>query len=287
MTIESAALDQWYAVEALAHLPAGTTRHRLLGCDLDTERSADGAIRVRTSGGRVLAHRCRYGHLWVCLGAPPRDIPDIPEAGEADRRCIPCGAVDVRASGLRVVENFLDMAHFPFVHSGILGAEPETEVPDYRAEIRRDCDEVWATDCRFFQPRAALAATGGLLARYDYRVAAPFLVMLYKTSPLDPERRDVIALFVQPIEPDVARAHPMLFVIDPHSDAASLIRFQQFIFVQDRIILENQRPRLLPLEPRAEMPTRADAVSVAYRRWLKEKGLRYGTTAGPMPQGSA
>jgi hypothetical protein len=36
---------------------------------------------------------------------------------------------------------------------------------------------------------------------------------------------------------------------------------------------------LLPLEPRAEIPTRADASSVAYRRWLKEKGIVYGTTA--------
>jgi hypothetical protein len=33
------------------------------------------------------------------------------------------------------------------------------------------------------------------------------------------------------------------------------------------------------LEPRAEIPTRADASSVAYRRWLKEKGIVYGTTA--------
>ena len=59
------------------------------------------------------------------------------------------------------------------------------------------------------------------------------------------------------------------------------MRFQQLIFLQDRIILENQRPVLLPLEPRAEIPTRADGSSVAYRRWLKEKGVVYGTTAGP------
>ncbi len=49
------------------------------------------------------------------------------------------------------------------------------------------------------------------------------------------------------------------------------------IFLQDRIILENQRPRLLLLAPRAEIPTRANIVSVVYRRWLKEKGLTYGT----------
>jgi phenylpropionate dioxygenase-like ring-hydroxylating dioxygenase large terminal subunit len=71
-----------------------------------------------------------------------------------------------------------------------------------------------------------------------------------------------------------------MFLLDEGTPHATLIQFQQLIFLQDRIILENQRPRLLPLEPRAEIPTRADISSVAYRRWLKEKGLTYGTAEG-------
>ena len=54
------------------------------------------------------------------------------------------------------------------------------------------------------------------------------------------------------------------------------IQFQQGIFLQDRIILENQRPACLPLDPRAEMPSRADTSSIQYRRWLREQGLRFG-----------
>ena len=70
-----------------------------------------------------------------------------------------------------------------------------------------------------------------------------------------------------------------MFLIDDVSTTTELVNFQQLIFLQDRIILENQRPVLLPMEPRAEIPTRADASSIAYRRWLKEKGITYGTTA--------
>ena len=98
--------------------------------------------------------------VWTTLGEPARDIVDIPEAAEPDRRFVPCGAVTVNASGLRIVENFLDMAHFPFVHTDILGAEPHTEVLHYTTEIRRDVDEVWATNCQFFQPKAAMSAQG-------------------------------------------------------------------------------------------------------------------------------
>ena len=119
------------------------------------------------------------------------------------------------------------------------------------------------------------------MTQYMYRVANPFATILYKTCLNAAHRWDVICLFVQPLAPARCRAHPVMFLIDDTSSLTELIHFQQLIFLQDRIILENQRPTLLPLEPRAEIPTRADATSIAYRRWLKQKGVMYGTSARP------
>jgi phenylpropionate dioxygenase-like ring-hydroxylating dioxygenase large terminal subunit len=277
---EKAALDQWYCIDALSDIRPGESINRLLGYDLTVTHDASGEIFVRRADSGILVpSRQRYGYLWVTLGEPSGDILPIPEADEPDRRLVVCGAISVKASGLRIVENFLDMAHFPFVHTDILGAEPHTEVRHYTTEIRRDVDEVWATNCEFFQPQAALSSTEGIMTKYTYRVANPFAVMLYKTCPNAANRWDVICLFVQPLDPGRCRAHPVMFLIDDVSTVTELVAFQQVIFLQDRIILENQRPVLLPLEPRAEIPTRADASSVAYRRWLKEKGIVYGTTA--------
>ena len=45
---------------------------------------------------------------------------------------------------------------------------------------------------------------------------------------------------------------------------------------QDKPILENQFPKRLPLDPRAEIPARSDASSLAYRRWLTAQGVTYG-----------
>ena len=279
---EKASLDQWYVIDATSDILPEAKPNRLLGRDLVVAREADGTVIVREkleggSLGEILPTRERYGFIWTTLGTPERELFDIPEADEPDRRHVVCGAVAVRASGLRIVENFLDMAHFPFVHTDILGAEPHTEVRHYTTEIRRDVDEVWATNCEFFQPQAALSATGGTMTQYMYRVAAPFQTLLYKTCPAAANRWDVICLFVQPLDHDRCRAHPVMFIIDDESTLTSMVHFQQLIFLQDRIILENQRPRLLPLEPRAEIPTRADISSVAYRRWLKEKGVTFGT----------
>ena len=279
---DTATLDQWYVIDSLGDVPAGPRRNRLLGVDLTTSRDSAGRIVVLADGHDTpLPTREAYDCLWTTLGTPARDLPSIPEAAESDRRHVVCGTVLVRASGLRIVENFLDMAHFPFVHTDILGAEPNTEVLSYTTEIRRDVDEVWATNCQFFQPQAAVSATEGIMTQYQYRVASPFVTVLYKTCPNAEGRWDVIALFVQPLDPDRCRAHPLMFLIDDISPFSTLIEFQQLIFLQDRIILENQRPRLLPLEPRLEIPTRADSSSIAYRRWLKEKGVVYGTTSGP------
>jgi phenylpropionate dioxygenase-like ring-hydroxylating dioxygenase large terminal subunit len=275
---EKAALDQWYCIEARQDIAAGDIASRLLGVDLRISRDATGVISVIAADrDDALPTRERYGYLWTTLGSPATDLLPIPEADETDRRVIVCGAISVKTSGLRIVENFLDMAHFPFVHTDILGAEPHTEVLHYTTEIRRDVDEVWATNCQFFQPQAALSATGGIMTQYMYRVANPFATILYKTCLNAANRWDVICLFVQPLDPDRCRAHPVMFLIDDVSPLTELIHFQQLIFLQDRIILENQRPALLPLEPRAEIPTRADASSIAYRRWLKEKGITYGT----------
>ncbi|PKU25473.1 (2Fe-2S)-binding protein [Telmatospirillum siberiense] len=284
-TTDKVALDQWYAVETAADLGSRAIVTRLLGQDIELGRDGAGRPTVREirddgKPGTPLPVRERYGCLWTTLGRPVGDIFDIAEAGEADRRFVPCGWVSMRASGLRVVENFLDMAHFPFVHTNILGSEPRTEVPAYASEIRRDVDEVWATNCTFFQSRIAATESAGDFVHLTYRVPNPFTVMLYRICPTAPERLDAIALFIHPLEEDLCRAQPVMYLVDAHSTDTALLNFEQVIFLQDRIIVENQRPLRLPLEPRKEIPTWADSSSLTYRRWLKEKGLRFGTTLG-------
>lgn len=284
-TTDQVALNDWYAIATASEVTAQPVTTRLLGQDIEYRLSESGAPLVREilddgTRGPGLPVQVRYGCLFTSLGTPVKDIVHIEEAEEEDRRFVPCGWVTMRASGLRVVENFLDMAHFPFVHTDILGSEPHTEVPTYQSEIRRDVDEVWATNCTFFQPRIAATEDKGDFVHLTYRVPSPFVVMLYRVCPTSPNRLDAIALFIQPMEEGLCRAQPVMYLVDSVSSHKALLNFEQVIFLQDRVIVENQRPLLLPLEPRAEIPTRADSSSIAYRRWLKEKGVRFGTTAG-------
>ena len=278
MTDDRVALDDWYpvadAVPATAH---GT---RLLGHPLRVGY-AGGRARVtapRDDGReqRELPVVERFGLVWTTLGSPAKDVYDLPEAREPGRRYVRCGWVTLRTSAPRIVENFLDMAHFPFVHAGVLGSEPWTEVADYDAEIRRDVDEVWATNCKFFQPRVAVTESDGAYAALTYRVPSPFQVMLYRVCPAAPDRLDAILLAVHPLDEHRCRAQPVEYLVDDRSTDRELLNFEQAIFLQDRFIVENQRPLSLPLRPGPEIPVRADAASMAYRRWLREKGLTFG-----------
>jgi phenylpropionate dioxygenase-like ring-hydroxylating dioxygenase large terminal subunit len=217
----------------------------------------------------------RYGYTWISQGVPQRPLFALPEYDQAGRRIVDCGAFGLRTSGLRVVENFLDMGHFPYVHTDILGKEPHTEVRKYRVSTD-ESDELWATGCEFWQPKAAAASLEGMDVDYTYRVMQPFSAAIYKTSPSRPAERDVIVLFVQPLSEAECRAHLLMLLYDDDHDDTALIAFQQSLFGQDKPILENQLPHLLPLDPRAEISVRADATSTAYRHWLRQRGVTYG-----------
>ena len=266
--------DYWYPVGLLSGIDAsrGTL---LLGVDITVGRTG-GAFWVKDAAGNALPTVKRFGHLWTCPGTPSGDLFTIPEADTPGRQLVDVGSVRVKCSPLRAVENFLDIAHFPFVHTDILGAEPHTEVERYNVDIREEVNEVWATKVKFFQPQAAKSAEGGITTEYMYRVASPTCAVLYKTCPPRPGEWDVITLFVQPLNEEWCEVWPWMALYDDDSTMAEMVSFQQLIFMQDRSILENQIPTKLPLDPGMEAPTQADLTSVAYRRWLKKIGYFYG-----------
>ena len=282
-TTDPVARNDWQVIGRTDDIKYGKPRlTRLLGQNLVAEREKNGNLNVFeiSEKGKVLAH-CQvqenFGHVWTTLGKTTKPIFDIPEFQQLDRKYVGCGGVTVKASALRVVENFLDIAHFPYVHTNFLGSEPLTQVSDYRAEIRSDVDEVWADDITFHQDKAMLSAAGGQTIHYMYRVVSPFNTILYKTCPEKPNEWDLIGLFAQPLDEDVCCVFAFMLVYDSLNTETDLIQFQQMIFFQDIIILENQIPSGLPLQDGAERSIKADKTVLQYRKWLKKKGLQFGT----------
>ena len=70
----------------------------------------------------------------------------------------------------------------------------------------------------------------------------------------------------------------MAYNYPPGKSDEELIQYQDTLAREDMRTVESQRPQLLPLDLGQEIPVPSDSLSVAYRRWLKGMGLKFGTT---------
>ena len=221
------------------------------------------------------------GLVWVRLEAPEAEATELPvftAEGDTRLRKLNCGPYDVAASAARIVENFLDVTHFGFVHEGWLGSRDATTMDDYRVETTPT--GLLALGCKAWQPQSNLHSTAPAQVEYTYEVTAPYAAVLSKV----PEEgttaiegwRESIALYICPLTPERSRVWFRMAVADFDSPDEKLQAFQHTIFTQDQPILESQRPKPLPLDPRAEMSIAVDKASIAYRRFLKTRGITFG-----------
>jgi len=222
---------------------------------------------------RIKSYACTvaYDLVWVCLGQAIQAPPPFPEWDLDDYRKILCGPYRVGASGPRLVENFLDIAHFPFVHEGILGVKARPEIADYEVEITPDGVE--ARGVQVYQPDPYGTGQGDTV-RYLYRVSRPLTAYLRKASE-GPQFS--ILLTILPHSPVDSTAWMWMAMNYGHDiPEAELVAWQDEIFAQDRPIVESQRPELLPLDLQAELHLRSDRLAIAYRQWLNDLGLTFG-----------
>jgi phenylpropionate dioxygenase-like ring-hydroxylating dioxygenase large terminal subunit len=223
---------------------------------------------------RVKTYRAKvgYGMVWVALGDPKHDLPHFDEGFDPHFRKVICGPYRVNASGPRIIENFLDVGHFPFVHEGILGDKAHPEIADYEAQTTSA--GVLATNIRVYQPDGFGTGHGDYV-QYTYKALRPLTAYLTKVT-TGPTLS--IILSIQPHGPSDSTAW-MVMAMNYMTDAPEqeLVAFQDRIFWQDAPILRSQRPELLPLDLQAELHLKSDRTAIAYRKWLNELGVSFGT----------
>lgn len=219
-------------------------------------------------------HACvHFDFVWVCLGDPQSPLPPFAEWKDASFRRILCGPYRFRAAGPRMVENFLDVAHFPFVHENILGVRERADIADY--DVTTNEEGVQARDILIYQPNPDGSGEAKIV-NYTYEVYRPLVAYFRKETP---GPRFAILLMVTPQDP-LSSLMWMWMVMNHSYDTPEeeLRAFQDEIALQDLPIVESQRPEMLPLDLQAELHLRSDRTAIAYRRWLNDLGLRYGTS---------
>lgn len=226
--------------------------------------------------GRAMARAwpCREsaGLVWVSLEPALDEPPSLPEADDPAFRAIPCGPYPAAAGAPRLIENFLDVAHLPIVHEGLLGESSRAEVASY--EVEWNGDRPVARDIRIFQSNPEGFAQPGEVS-YEYGVLGPFTVYLRKRTAAG---NFVLLFAVAPRSPTESLGFfTMLMDYGDPADDAGIVAFQEKIFAQDLPIVASQRPELLPLDLAEELHLPSDRLAIAYRQYLRRIGLGFGT----------
>lgn len=219
----------------------------------------------------------KYHFIWVFLGDLPEaerpPIPDWDEHFTDDDLAYVHGEFLWKANYERVLENGVDIAHTPWVHGGAFGNRDKPEIDEYEPVITP-----WSAE-----------ATVAL--NPPKRNVKGIKKVLYRTEP-----KDVVtstAWFM----PNLIRLHVRLpfgdmviydtnIPVDEETTLTKFVAFRSFftgkwanrdalkrtmeIFVQDQVVVENQRPELLPHDISGELHMRSDAMSIAYRRRRQE-----------------
>jgi phenylpropionate dioxygenase-like ring-hydroxylating dioxygenase large terminal subunit len=218
--------------------------------------------------------RERYGLVWVALDPDPvAEPPVVAQDADPSFRRIVAPTEAWACAATRMVDNFCDIAHFPFVHTGTFGSGSPEEVPGFTIEALDG-------DFRGY--------------RYTVDVANPREARTASGQDTDTVRRHMTTGFALPTavrstiryEPDAdghVLEHVLLLCSTPVYDERSLftfvvwrndgstapddevIAFDRAIGAEDKAALE-QVPGTLALDANALVSVQADRCSVAWRR---------------------
>ncbi len=217
----------------------------------------------------------RLGMVFLAPDEPIVELPSIPEAGEDGFEMLELPPVTARAAAGLMADNFLDFAHFPFVHAGTFGTDESRTLDPY--EVERDG---WAFRVVYEHPFANREDPGvaqGIrplvqTRRMTYRYQAPLFLAL-RLEFLEAAGVSVIGFFIQPETEERCRLYTTMWRNDLGEGEAvrqSAVAFEQQVLDEDLRVQSRYDDLSLPLDLRTEVHTRADRNTIELRRVLSD-----------------
>lgn len=236
------------------------------------------AIPARATLSRPAAVAEADGLVWLAPRPPRAPRPVLgppPGLAGADVATVIMPVLRVEANAAILIDNFLDEAHLPFVHKATIGgAGPE---PIERAEVDRHGLSFAAVREHTFTNHTDPGVRDGTRPavqrrRMTYGYEAPLHATLLLEY-LDGDGWQFLTFTVLPEDEQVCRVFQTLTgpgMADPEQ-ARRAVEYEMSIFAEDLDLQREAMPGLeFPLDPAAELHTRADRVSVEFRRVLAE-----------------
>ena len=215
------------------------------------------------------------GIVFLAPEEPVAELPDLSIAADDSFLHGVLEAVRARVGAGLVVDNFIDMAHFPYVHGATIGTEAATSFEDL--EISREGFVMTAIGEHPFPNHEDPGVAEGIRPllqnrRLTYEYRAPFLATL-TIEYVEAGGVNVLHFFVQPEDEHHCRVYTLLHRNDLEGDVGRLaeaVAFETKILEEDVALQERYVDLTLPVDPTAEVHVRADRPSLEYRRILAD-----------------
>lgn len=212
----------------------------------------------------------RYGLVWVCPGEPAAGIPGVPQDDDAQFRRINIEVQTWRTNALRMVDNFLDIAHFPWVHVATFGGATDPVVPSFQLEdignFHGYAYDVEVANTSTEGRRISGSTSTTLKRSMTSGFSLPFTCR--STIRYESGLEHILLLCSTPVDDETSY---FTFVVWRNDDfsvpAEEVIRFDRAIGEEDRRMLESLDGPF-PLERGALCDVRADRTGVEWRRRL-------------------
>ncbi len=211
----------------------------------------------------------RYGLVWLCLGTPAGDLPYIAEEDDRAYRRINSCVAEWATSVTRMTDNFLDIAHFPYVHVGTFGLAANTQVPKFDI-VELDAGFVGYEYEVEVSNEAGKVASGLDAAVVKRRMTTGFHLPFTVRSTIHYETGldHIILLCSTPIDDERSYFTFIVWRNDDHEvPGEEVIAFDRAIGAEDQRMLQ-QVPGVLPSENTATVSVQSDRASVEWRRRL-------------------
>ena len=217
--------------------------------------------------------RLRYGLVWVCAAETPRgEIPAIDEEDTEEFRRINNPVQCWQTSATRMTDNFLDIAHFPWVHTGTFGNQQRTHVPNINIESLPGNYIGYEYDVIAENRGGASVTTGQDAQVVSRRMSTGFHLPFAVRSTIvyENDLKHTLLLLPTPIDDNTSYFTFVVWRNDDFSvSAEDVVDFDRAIGHEDKKMLE-KLSGLLPLETQALANTRSDKASAHWRQEFRK-----------------
>ena len=210
----------------------------------------------------------RYGLVWVCPGEPAATIPEMPWDADPAFRRINTGVDSWAVSAVRMVDNFMDVSHFPYVHVGTFGGAQDPIVAKVDLSQLDDGFFGYAYEVDASNPEEAQAISGSTDDVVHRQMSTgfhlPFLVR--STIRYEDGLEHILLLCSTPVDDTNSLFTFVVWRNDDHSaDPEETIAFDRAIGAEDKAMLQ-KIPGTLPLDRVGLANVQSDKPSVEWRR---------------------